>query len=99
MAATAHHATQSEPQVGFLDCAPELVSAINEGKAGFLHVALAYQFGHREAAAGQCSAEDREVCRANFPRLLAAYERDHGHINRAYFANHVFAAAALTDRD
>src|SRR4051794_35130463 len=102
MAATAErHAGPPDTggDVGFLDCAPELVSAINDGKASFLHVALAYQFGHREPVPGQCSAEDREVCRRNFPRVLKAFERDHGRINRGYFANHIFAAAALTERD
>jgi len=98
MAATAQESEQ-RAQIAFLDCAPELVSAINDGKATFLHVALAYQFGHREPAEGQCSPEDRDVCRANFKSILASYERDHGRITRAYFANHVFAAAALTDRD
>src|SRR5690349_8624153 len=98
MAATAQHA-EHPARIAFLDCAPELVSAINDDTASFLHVALAYQFGHREPAEGQCSVHDRDVCHDNFARVLGAYERDHGRITRAYFANHVFAAAALTDRD
>ena len=87
--------------VGYLRSIPDLASPIRRRSASFTHVALAYLYGREgRGPDGEPIPEDeKELCRHHFPELLQAYEEQHGHICRSFYAQHAFAAAAITDED
>jgi hypothetical protein len=87
--------------VGYLRSIPDLASPIRRRSASFTHVALAYLYGREGLGPdGEPIPEDeKELCREYFPELLHAYEEQHGHICRSFYAQHAFAAAAITEVD
>jgi hypothetical protein len=82
-------------ELEFLECAPELVGAIQTGHPRFTHVALASYLARND----HVPAKERAVLRREFPDMLEQFERTNGRLARWYMAREVFAAAALTDRD
>jgi hypothetical protein len=85
----------AEPDVKFLECAPELVAAIRGGKPRFAHVALAAYLARDDAV----PAHERRVLRRHFPQIVQCFEDGSGHLVRWYIGRSTFAAAGLTDRD
>jgi hypothetical protein len=93
--------SDGRPDVGYLRSVPDLASPIKRGKASFFHVALAYLFGRDGRGPGgePIPEGEQELCRKHFPALLEAYEHGHGPICGSFYAQHAFAAAAITEKD
>lgn len=87
--------------VGYLRSVPDLASPFRRKRASFSHVALAYLFGRegRDPDGDAIPQGEKRLCREQFPVLLEAYEKRHGAICRSFFAQHAFAAAAITEDD
>jgi hypothetical protein len=87
--------------IGYLRSVPDLASPFRRSSASFSHVALAYLFGRegRDPDGEPIPQGEKQLRRQQFPALLEAYERHHGHICKSFFAQHAFVAAAITEKD
>jgi hypothetical protein len=79
--------------VEFLECAPELVGALKDGRPRFADVAMASYL----ARSSEVPEADRAFLRRNFADMFGRFEESSGRIVNWYVASEVFAAAALTD--
>lgn len=83
-------AAPSEPDLGLL-CG----TILRAGRPQFADLATAYVHAHGKGEAGE---EQRAKLRRALPRMLHAFEQEHGPIVRSYLSE-TLAAACLTKRD